>query len=105
MLPSPDQNFKIWVRTVDFFASLVILIMHREIVESSNIYSKVSKWGKLESECSQWLHIYKCFDTAIEFRYLAMDSPKTDIFKKKRKVEFNLTKFFSHFTVGRERAT
>ena len=42
MLPSPDQNLKIGSVGRDFF-----FFTYRERVEFSNIFFKVSKWGKL----------------------------------------------------------
>ena len=42
MLPSPDQNLKIG--SVGFF---FFFFTYRERVEFTNIFFKVSKWGKL----------------------------------------------------------
>ena len=44
MLPSPDQNLKIGSVGQDFF---FFFFTYRERVEFSNIFFKVSKWGKL----------------------------------------------------------
>ena len=43
MLPSPDQNLKIGSVCQFFY----IFFTYRERVEFSNIFFKVSKWGKL----------------------------------------------------------
>ena len=43
MLPSPDQNLKIGSVGRDFF----FFFTYRERVEFSNIFFKVSEWGKL----------------------------------------------------------
>ena len=51
MLPSPDQNLKIGSVGQDFF--FFFFFSYRERVEFSNIFFKVSKWGKLGAECSQ----------------------------------------------------
>ena len=53
MLPSPDQNLKI----PSFF---FFFLTYRERVEFSNIFCKVSKWGKLGRNAVK-THIYKCF--------------------------------------------
>ena len=46
MLPSPDQNLKIGsVGRSGFF--FFFFFTYRERVEFSNIFFKVSKWGKL----------------------------------------------------------
>ena len=49
MLPSPDQNKKIGSVGRDLFIYLFIFFFftYRERVEFSNIFFKVSKWGKL----------------------------------------------------------
>ena len=46
MLPSPDQNLKIGSVGRDFFF-FFFFFTYRERVEFSNIFFKVSKWGKL----------------------------------------------------------
>ena len=51
MLPSPDQNLKIGSVGLDFFFT------YRERVEFSNIFYKVSKWGKLGRNAVK-THIY-----------------------------------------------
>ena len=51
MLPSPDQNLKIGSVGRDFF--FFFFFTYRERVEFSNIFFKVSKWGKPRAECSQ----------------------------------------------------
>ena len=58
MLPSPDQNVKIGSvgRSIFFF----FFFTYRERVEFSNIFLKVSKWGKLGRNAVK-THIYKCF--------------------------------------------
>ena len=45
MLPSPDQNLKIGSVGQDFF--FFFFFTYRERIEFSNIFFKVSKWGKL----------------------------------------------------------
>ena len=60
MLPSPDQNLKIGSVGQDFF---FFFLTYRERVEFSNIFFKVSKWGKLGRNAVK-THIYKsckCF--------------------------------------------
>ena len=47
MLPSPDQNLKIGSVGRDFFFFFFVFFSYRERVEFSNIFFKVSKWGKL----------------------------------------------------------
>ena len=44
MLPSPDQNLKIGSVGRFFY---IFFFTYRERVEFSNIFFKVSKWGKL----------------------------------------------------------
>ena len=63
MLPSPDQNLKIGSVGRDFFFFFFFFFTYRERVEFSNIFLKVSKWGKLGQNAVK-THIYKsckCF--------------------------------------------
>ena len=56
MLPSPDQNLEIGSVTVGIFF-FFFFFTYRERVEFSNIFFKVSKWGKTRAECSQNAYI------------------------------------------------
>ena len=65
MLPSPDQNLKIGSVGRDFFFFFFFFFTYRERVEFSNIFFKVSKWGKLGRNAVK-THIFlykscKCF--------------------------------------------
>ena len=86
MLPSPDQNLKIGSVGRDFFFFFFFLT-YRERVEFSNIFFKVSKWGKLGRNAVK-THIYTSH--ASDFlshwiQILANSSPKSDIKKKQNK--------------------
>ena len=68
--------------------------------------------GKTRAECSQNAYIYTSHASAFLSHWiqiLANSSPKSDIKKKKKKKKQKKKKkpdpVFSHFTVGRERAT
>ena len=77
MLPSPDQNLKIG-SVGQFF--LYFFFTYRERVEFSNIFLKVSKWGKLGRNAVK-THIQVLF-LSHWIQILANSSPKSDIFKK-----------------------
>ena len=62
--------------------------------------------GKTQAECSQKAytsHASAFLSHCIQI--LANSSPKSDIKKKKKKKKKKRDPVFSHFTVGRERAT
>ena len=85
MLPSPDQNLKIGSVGRFFF----FFFTYRERVEFSNIFFKVSKWGKLGRNAVK-THTYKCF-----FKPLNTNFSKffAQIWHKKKKKK-NPTLFF-----------
>ena len=92
MLPSPDQNLKIGSVGQDFF--FFFFFTYRERVEFSNIFFKVSKWGKLGRNAVK-THNYTSHASAFLSHWiqiLANSSPKSDIKKKKKKK--NPTLFF-----------
>ena len=73
-----------------------------ERVEFSNIFFKVSKWGKLRRNGQNaYISTCKCFFKPTNFsKFFAQIWHK----KKKKKKKKKRDPFLSHFTVGRERA-
>ena len=62
----------------------IIFFTYRERVEFSNIFFKVSKWGKLGRNAVK-THIYTSAFLSHWIQILANSSPKSDIKKKKKK--------------------
>ena len=87
--PHPTKIWKLG-RSVDFFIYFFFLT-YRERVEFSNIFLKVSKWGKLGRNAVK-THIYTSAFLSHWIQIVANSSPKSDIFQKKKKK--NLTLFF-----------
>ena len=92
-------KFENWVgRSIFFF----FFFTYRERVEFSNIFLIVSKWGKLWRNAVK-THIYKCFFRPLNTNFSKFFAQNWH-FQKQTKQKTN-DPVFSHFTVGRERAT
>ena len=96
MLPSPDQNLKIG--SVGRFFFFFFFLTYRERVEFSNIFFKVSKWGKLGRNAVK-THTSAFLGHWIQI--LANSSPKSDIFNKKKKKKKTTLFFRILRSVGR----
>ena len=82
MLPSPDQNLKIG--SVGRFFFFFFFFTYRERVEFSNIFFKVSKWGKLGRNAVK-THIYKCFFKPLNTNFSKFFAQIWHFQKKKKK--------------------
>ena len=86
MLPSPDQNLKI----CRFFFFFFFFFTYRARVVFSNIFFKVSKWGKLRRNAVK-THVYKCFFKPLNTNFSKFFAQIWHEKKKKKKI---LTLFF-----------
>ena len=103
MLPSPDQNLKIGSVGQFFFFFFFFFFTYRERVEFSNIFFKVSKWGKLGGMQSK--RINKCFFRPLNTNFSKFFAQIWHFQQQKKHTQKKPDPVFSHFTVGRERAT
>ena len=104
MLPSPDQNLKTGSIGIDFFF-FFFYVPWESWDTFSNIFFKVSQWGKTRAECSQNAYTYKCFFKPLNTNFSKFFAQIWLYLKKKKKKKKKNDPVFSHFTVGRERAT
>ena len=94
MLPSPDQNLKIG--SVGRFFFFFFFSTYRERVEFSNIFFKVSKWGKLGRNAVK-THIYKCFFRPLNTNFSKFFRPNLTFSPKKKKKKKTRPCFFAFY--------
>ena len=88
--PHPTKIWKLG-RSVDFF---FFFFTYRERVEFSNIFFKVSKWGKLGRNAVKTHTLYTSAFLGHWIQILANSSPKSDIFNNNKKKKKKPTLFF-----------
>ena len=99
MLPSPDQNLKIGSVGRDFFFFFFFFLRTVRELSFSNIFFKVSKWGKLGAECSQnaYTKSCKCFFKPLNTNFSKFFAQIWHLKKKKKKKKKTPTLFFAFY--------